>query len=145
MSEEPTATQLELERVSALLAAIVVSSEDAIASKNLDGIVTSWNAAAERLFGYTADEMIGQSILRIIPTELHDEEQVILAKLRAGQRIERFETTRQTKSGERVEISLTVSPIRDRSGVVIGAAKIAHDITARKRAERALTEEAYAL
>jgi PAS domain S-box-containing protein len=127
------------------LAAIVVSSEDAVASKNLDGIVTSWNQAAERLFGYSAEEMIGQSILRIVPDELRDEERDILAKLRAGQRIERFETTRLTKFGERVEISLTVSPVRDRSGVVIGAAKIAHDITARRRAEQALSEEKHAL
>jgi PAS domain S-box-containing protein len=143
MSEEPTAAQIELER--ALLAAIVVFSEDAVASKNLDGIVTSWNQAAERLFGYSAEEMIGQSIMRIIPAELQGEEVEILAKLRAGERIERFETTRLTKNGERVEISLTVSPVRDRSGTVIGAAKIAHDITARRRAERALAEEAHAL
>lgn len=129
----------------ALLAAIVVSSEDAIASKNLDGIVTSWNQGAVRLFGYSAEEMIGEPILRIIPPELHHEEVTILAKLRAGERIERFETVRLHKSGEHVDISLTVSPIRDRSGTVIGAAKIAHDISARKRAERALAEEAHAL
>lgn len=135
----------ELERLRALLAAIVVSSEDAIASKNLNGVVTSWNEAAERLFGYTAEEMIGQPILRIIPNELRHEEVAILAKLRAGERVERFETVRMHKSGERVDISLTVSPIRDRSGVVVGAAKIAHDISARKRAERALAEEAHAL
>src|SRR6185437_11089492 len=102
-ADSSAATIDELAHVRALLAAIVVSSEDAIASKNLDGIVTSWNQAAERLFGYSAEEMIGQSILRIIPTELHGEEADILAKLRAGDRVERFETTRLTKTGERVE------------------------------------------
>jgi PAS domain S-box-containing protein len=145
MTDEPTAAQIELERARALLAAIVVSSEDAVASKTLEGIVTSWNEAAERLFGYSAAEMIGQPIMKIVPAELQNEEFDILAKLRAGQRIERFETTRLTKAGECVEISLTVSPIRDRSGTIIGAAKIAHDITARKRAERALADEAHAL
>jgi PAS domain S-box-containing protein len=146
MTDEPlTAAQIELERTRALLAAIVVSSEDAIASKSLEGIVTSWNDSAERLFGYSAAEMIGQSIMKIIPPELQDEERGILAKLRAGQRIERFETSRITKTGERVEVSLTVSPVRDRSGTIIGAAKVAHDITARKRAECALSEEAHAL
>jgi PAS domain S-box-containing protein len=135
----------ELERLRALLAAIVVSSEDAIASKGLDGVVTSWNDGAERLFGYSAAEMIGQPIMRIIPPELQHEEVDILAKIRAGERIDRYETVRLCKNGERVEISLTLSPVRDRSGVVVGAAKIAHDITARKRAERALAEEAHAL
>ena len=135
----------DFDRLRAHLAAIVVSSEDAIASKSLEGIVTSWNQSAERLFGYTAEEMIGQPITKIIPPELLHEETTILAKLRAGERIERFETVRVHKSGSRVEISLTVSPLRDRNGVIIGAAKIAHDITARRRAERALAEEAHAL
>jgi PAS domain S-box-containing protein len=127
------------------LAAIVVSSEDAIASKNLDGIVTSWNQAAERLFGFSPEEMIGQSILRIIPLDLHHEEATILQKLRSGERVERFETVRLHKDGTPVEISLTVSPIRDSTGKVIGAAKIAHDIGARRRAEQARAEEARAL
>lgn len=118
----------DLEAIQARLAAIVASSEDAIASKTLEGIVTSWNAAAERLFGFTAQEMVGRSILTIIPEELHHEEAEILAKLRAGQRIERQETVRVHKSGRRLEISLTVSPIRDSHGRVVGAAKIAHDI-----------------
>jgi PAS domain S-box-containing protein len=135
----------ELDRVRSHLAAIVVSSEDAIASKDLDGVVTSWNEAAERLFGYTAAEMIGQPITRIIPAELLHQETMILGRLRAGERIERLETVRLRKDGERVEVSLTVSPVRDRSGVVVGAAKVAHDITARKRAERALADEAHAL
>lgn len=137
--------EADFDRVRAHLAAIVVSSEDAIASKSLEGIVTSWNQAAERLFGYTAEEMIGQPITKIIPPELLHEETHILSRLRAGQRIERFETVRVHKDGARVDISLTVSPIRDRSGAIIGAAKIAHDITARRRAERALAEEAHAL
>ena len=142
---EREAAAEELDRVRSHLAAIVVSSEDAIASKDLNGVVTSWNEAAERLFGYTAAEMIGQPITRIIPRELLHEEAMILGRLRAGERIERLETVRLRKDGERVEVSLTVSPVRDRSGVVVGAAKVAHDITARKRAERALAEEAHAL
>jgi len=126
----------ERERARALLAAIVTSSQDAIASKTLDGIVTSWNSAAERLFGFSAAEMIGQSITKIIPEELQHEEIEILAKLRRGERIERYETTRVRKDGERLDISLTISPVRDSTGTIIGAAKIAHDITARRRAER---------
>jgi PAS domain S-box-containing protein len=144
-AESRSADTEELERLRALLAAIVVSSEDAIASKSLEGIVTSWNDAAERLFGYSAQEMIGQPITRIIPAELQYQEHQILAKLRAGERIERFETVRLHKNGARVDVSLTVSPVYDRSGAIVGAAKIVHDITARRRAERALAEEAHAL
>jgi len=139
------ATPEELERARAHLAALVASSEDAIVSKTLDGIITSWNAAAERLFGHTASEMLGKSILRIIPEELHHEETEILAKLRMGQRISRYETVRLHKDGRRIEVSLTVSPVRDASGRIVGAAKIAHDITDRRRAELALKEEAEAL
>lgn len=112
-----------------MLAAIIASSEDAIASKTLQGIVTSWNAAAERLFGFTAAEMVGQSIRKIIPPELHPEEDRILAELRAGHRIERYETVRLRKDGTRLHISLTVSPVLDSNGRIVGAAKIAHDIT----------------
>jgi PAS domain S-box-containing protein len=130
----------ELEQARAHLAAIVASSEDAVISKTLDGIVTSWNAAAERLFGFTAEDMIGHSILRIIPGELQHEETEILTKLRHGERIERYETTRLHKEGHRLEISLTVSPVRDSTGTIVGAAKIAHDVTARRHAERALQE-----
>jgi PAS domain S-box-containing protein len=130
----------EAERARALLAAIVTSSEDAIASKTLTGIVTSWNTAAERLFGFTAAEMIGQSITRIIPGELHHEEDEILAKIRRGERIERYETVRVRKDGQKLDISLTISPIRDSRGNIIGAAKIAHDITLRRRSERELQE-----
>jgi len=126
------------DRARALLAAIVASSEDAIVSKTLEGIVTSWNGAAERLFGFTASEMIGQSITRIIPQELQHEEVEILGKLRRGERIERYETIRVRKDGQRLEISLTISPMRDSNGRIFGAAKIAHDITARRHAERQL-------
>src|SRR5438105_4698957 len=123
-----------------LLAAIVASSEDAIVSKTLQGIVTSWNSAAERLFGYSAREMIGQSITRVIPEELQYEEAEILSKLRKGERIERYETVRVTKDGRRLDISLTISPVRDSNGTVVGAAKIAHNITDRRRAERDLQD-----
>lgn len=119
----------------ARLAAIVSSSDDAIVSKTLDGNITSWNAGAERIFGYTADEMIGQSIMRIIPPNLRDEEKSIIARLAQGERIEHFETVRVTKDGRSVDISLTVSPLHDKSGRVVGASKVARDISERKRAE----------
>lgn len=129
----------------ALLAAIVDSSEDAIVSKSLDGTVTSWNQAAERLFGWSAAEMIGASILKVIPPALHAEEMQILARLRAGERIERLETTRLHKDGRVLEVSLTISPVRDASGAIVGAAKIAHDISARRLTESRTREEALAL
>jgi PAS domain S-box-containing protein len=119
----------------ARLAAIVSSSDDAIISKTLQGIVTTWNAGATRIFGYEPEEMIGQSITRIIPPELLDEEAVILSKLRAGERIDHFDTVRVAKDGRRLDISLTVSPMRDRSGTIVGASKVARDITSRKRNE----------
>lgn len=121
-----------------MLAAIVESSEDAIISKNLQGTITSWNAGAQRLFGYAPEEIIGQPILRIIPPELQAEEAQILASLRRGQRIEHFETVRVTKDKRRIDVSLTISPIRDAKGVVIGASKIARDISERKRSEAEL-------
>lgn len=124
--------------ISQRLAAIVESSDDAIISKDLNGIVTSWNRCAERMFGYTAEEMIGRSILILIPPELHADEERILSTLRAGGRIEHFETVRVTKSGQRIEVSLSISPVRDETGRVIGASKIARDITQRRNAERAL-------
>jgi PAS domain S-box-containing protein len=123
-----------------LLVAIVESSDDAIISKNLQGIVTSWNAAASRIFGYTAEEMIGQSILLLIPEELHHEEDLILSKVKAGERVEHYETTRITKGGERVEVSITISPIRDEHGRIIGASKLARDISGRKQMERLLIQ-----
>ena len=129
----------------AYLAAIVDSSEDAIVSKTLAGIVTSWNIAAERLFGWTAGEMIGTSILRVIPEALHYQETEILRRLTLGERIERFETTRVHKDGHMLEVSLTISPVRDANGEIIGAAKIAHDVSARRQAERLVLEESRAL
>jgi len=128
------------EEAQALLAAIVESSDDAIISKTLDGIVTSWNARAERLFGYTAQEMIGKSIMTLIPPERHDEERSILERLRRGERIEHYETVRVAKSGRAVDISLTISPIRNSSGRIIGASKVARDITLWKHAQEALRE-----
>ena len=118
------------------LGAIVESSDDAIISKDLTGIVTSWNAAAERMFGYTAEEMIGRSITTIIPRELYEDENRILATIARGDRIQHFETERLRKNGTRVDVSLTVSPVRDGAGKIIGAAKIARDITAAKKVER---------
>ncbi len=122
------------------LAAIVESSDDAIVSKTLDGIITSWNAAATRLFGYLPDEIIGRSILTIIPPELHPEEAVILSKLRAGERIDHFETRRLRKDGTLVEVSLTISPMKDSTGRVIGSSKIARDISERNRTQAALIQ-----
>ena len=122
------------------LAAIVDSADDAIVSKDLNGIVTSWNEGAHKMFGFAAEEMIGQSILRIIPEELQYQEAEILRELRAGQRIEHFETIRRKKSGERLEVSVTISPIRNESGTVIGASKIARDISERKRMQRLLLQ-----
>jgi PAS domain S-box-containing protein len=119
----------------AQLAAIVATSDDAIVSKTLEGRVTSWNAAATRLFGYSPEEMIGQSITRIIPPELQDEEGHILAQLRRGEHIDHYETVRVAKDGRRIDVSLCVSPLRDKNGRVIGASKIARDITERKQAE----------
>ena len=120
------------------LAAIVESSDDAIISKDLNGIVTSWNACAERMFGYSAQEMVGRPITIIIPSELHDDEQRILATVARGERIEHFETVRVTKGGEHLDVSLSVFPVHDHSGQIVGAAKIARDITQRKKAEEAL-------
>lgn len=122
------------------LAAIVDSSDDAIISKDLNGIITSWNAAATRIFGYHADEIVGQSVLLLIPPELQYEEPEILRKMRAGERIEHFETRRRRKDGQILDISLTISPIRDTSGHIVGISKIARDITDRKQAEAALIE-----
>ncbi|HWI58170.1 MAG TPA: PAS domain S-box protein, partial [Bacillota bacterium] len=119
------------------LAAIVESSEDAIIGKNLDGIITSWNAAAERMFGYRAHEAIGQFISLILPPELQAEEAIILERLRAGEHLESFETIRLTKDGRRLDVSLTISPVRDASGAIIGASKIVRDISRRKSAEAA--------
>ncbi len=130
----------QAEAAAAHLAAIVTSAEDAIASKTLDGIVTSWNASAERMFGYTADEMIGQPITRLFPPDRLDEEDLILARIRAGLGVEHFETTRVSKDGRLLDVSLTISPVRDSKGTIVGASKIVRDITERKRIEAAVRE-----
>ena len=117
------------------LASIVESSDDAIVSKNLDGIVTSWNAAAQRLFGYSDAEMIGQPITTIIPDDRQDEEPGILARLRRGEPVDHFETVRHHKDGHLIDVSLTISPVRNAEGRIVGASKIARDVTERKKAE----------
>jgi PAS domain S-box-containing protein len=122
------------------LVAIVESSEDAIISKDLNGIITSWNPSAERIFGYTAQEAIGKSVTILIPTDHIDEEPKILGRIRRGERIEHYETERKAKDGRLIDISLTVSPIKDVHGKIVGASKIARDISDRKKAERAIIE-----
>src|SRR5579862_763428 len=126
------------ERNASLLASIVQSSDDAIVSKNIKGIIISWTQGAQRLFGYTAAKVIGQSINILIPPEHVDEEPRILARLRRGERVDHFETIRVRKDGTRLNISLTISPVKDPQGMVVGASKIARDITERFRQERAL-------
>src|SRR5581483_4661113 len=113
-------------------------SDDAIISKDLNGMVTSWNKQAEHLFGYKEEEMIGRSILTIIPPELHRDEDMIIGKIRTGQKIDHFETVRVSKAGERIDVSLSISPVRDEHGTIIGAAKIARDIRENKKIERTL-------
>jgi len=125
----------ESESAALLLGAIVDSSDDAIISKNLDGIITSWNKSAERLFGYTAAETIGQPVTILIPIDRLQEEPNILARLKRGDRVDHFETLRRKKDGTLIDISLTISPVKDRHGHIVGASKIARDITARKQAE----------
>jgi PAS domain S-box-containing protein len=114
----------------------VESSDDAIVSKNLDGIISSWNGSAERLFGYSADEAIGRHITLIVPPDRREEELGILEKLRRGERVDHFETVRMRKDGTRLDISLTISPVKDSTGRVVGASKVARDISERKRAEQ---------
>jgi PAS domain S-box-containing protein len=128
------------EEALARLAAIVTSSDDAIVGKDLDGTITSWNRGAENIFGYAAAEVVGRSIRLIIPEDRQDEEDRVLESIRRGERIEHFETVRRRKDGTEVPISLTVSPIRSSSGRVVGASKIARDISERKRAEEALRQ-----
>jgi PAS domain S-box-containing protein len=123
-----------------LLASIVESSDDAIISKDLNGVITSWNGSAERLFQYAAAEAVGQSITMLIPPERLDEESRILASLRRGERVDHFETVRVRKDGAQLNISLTVSPIKDSQGRIVGASKVARDITDRVRQEAALKQ-----
>jgi PAS domain S-box-containing protein len=124
------------EQASSLLAAIVDSSDDVIISKNLDGIITSWNKAAERVFGYSAREAIGSHITLIIPKDRLKEEDTIIARVKRGERLEHFDTLRQRKDGTLIDLSLTISPVKDSSGRIVGASKVAREITERKRSER---------
>ncbi len=137
---ELPALRLKADKAIGLLAAIVGSSDDAIVSKTLDGVITSWNVGAERLFGYPASEAIGQHISLIIPANRRDEETVIIDRIKKGERVEHFDTVRVRKDHTALDISLTVSPVLDASGKIIGASKIARDITQRKRIERELRE-----
>ena len=132
--------QKRAEPTTGLLAAIVDSSDDAIVSKGLDGIITSWNRSAERMFGYTAEEAVGQHIRLIVPRDRQDEETIILERLGRGERIDHFETVRVRKDGTTLDISLTISPVKNAAGHVIGASKVARNITERKRTEKALKE-----
>jgi PAS domain S-box-containing protein len=132
----------QVERAGDLLAAIVDSSDDAIVSKTLDGVITSWNKSAERMFGYTRDEAVGQHITLIIPEDRRDEEVKIVERLRRGERVDHFETVRLRKDGTLFHLSLTISPVKDAAGRVVGASKVARDITERKQVEQALAERA---
>jgi len=127
------------ERLANLLASIVESSNDAIVSKNLDGIITSWNKAAERIFGYSAPEAIGQPITLVIPKDRQSEEREILTRIRRGERIDHYETVRQRKDGSSIIVSLTVSPVKDAHGNIVGASKIARDITEQKRTQEQIS------
>lgn len=124
------------EERSAKLAAIIESSDDAIVSKTLESVITSWNDSAMRMFGYTADEMIGETIHKLIPEDRLDEEPQILARLKNGDRVQHFETKRRTKSGKLIDVSLTISPVKDKNGQIIGLSKIARDITFKKEEEQ---------
>src|SRR5688572_7311555 len=126
------------DEIRARLAAIVDSTDDVIISKTLDGVIRSWNPAAERMFGWTAAEAVGRHITLIIPEERHAEEGGVLARLRRGDSVDHFETVRVAKDGRRIDIALTVSPLRDADGRIVGASKIARDITGRRQGEMAL-------
>src|SRR5580700_7050199 len=128
------------EEVLLLYSSIVESSDDVIIAKNREGVISAWNPAAQRMFGYTEKEAIGQPITIIIPSDLHNEENNILRRLLAGERIERYETRRISKTGTNIDLSITFSLIRDASGTIIAVSSIARDITERKRAEAALRE-----
>src|SRR5438874_58265 len=124
------------EETQSKLAAIVESSDDAIISKTLDGTIQTWNEGARQIFGYTADEMVGQSILRLLPADRQHEEADILARLQRGERVDHFETVRVTRDGRYIDVSVTISPLRDSTGRIVGASKIARDITAQKLGQR---------
>ncbi|MGC2790446.1 MAG: PAS domain S-box protein, partial [Candidatus Sulfotelmatobacter sp.] len=137
-----SASRLDKVGIASLLAAVVDSSDDAIISKSLDGMITSWNRGAEMVFGYPASEAVGQPMLMLIPPERADEESDILARIRRGESVEHFETVRVRKDGRKIDVSATISPVRDSSGAIVGASKIARDITARKQAEDRLAGQA---
>jgi PAS domain S-box-containing protein len=138
--DELPALRRKADRAIGLMASIVESSDDAIISKTLEGVITSWNSGAERIFGYTANEAIGQSMSLVIPVDRMTEEETILEKLRRGERIEHFDTVRVRKDGTLLDISLTISPVRDSANIITGVSKIARDVTHRKQAEKALRE-----
>lgn len=131
---------VETQKRTAELAAIAESSDDPIISEDLDGIITSWNVAASRVFGYSAEEIIGESVLTLIPEDLKADEKRIIESVRAERRAERFDTVRLTKEGRPIEVSLTVSPIKDEQGRVVGVSKILRDISNRKRIEQSLLQ-----
>jgi PAS domain S-box-containing protein len=130
----------EADDARAYLAAIIESSDDAIVSKTLEGIVTSWNKAAQTIFGYTAEEMIGQAITKLFPPDRLEEENLILSRIKRGERVDHFETVRRRKDGRDIDISVTISPVRDSSGRIVGVSKIARDVTGQKRAEATLRD-----
>jgi PAS domain S-box-containing protein len=138
--DRETTDRVAAETAAFRLAAIVSSSDDAIVSKDLNGIVMSWNAGAERIFGYKAEEIVGKSIRTLIPADRQSEEDEVLARVRRGDRVDHFDTVRQRKDGSLVDISLTVSPVLDADGRIIGASKIARDISERKRADEAMKQ-----
>lgn len=140
LQHEDVTHQKKTEDIHARLSAIIASSEDAIVSKTLDGIIQSWNHSAEKLFGYTAEEAVGKHISIIIPKDRLYEEEVIISKLSKGQRIEHFETLRKKKNGEEIHVSLSISPMKDSNGTIYGASKIARDITQRKLDEQRMRE-----
>ena len=138
----PSGLPIGFDSAEHFLAAIISSSEDAVVTKDLQGTATSWNASAERIFGYTAEEMIGRPITVIIPPDRLEEEPMILRKLREGQRVEHFETKRVRKDGQLIDISLTISPVKNKAGVIVGASKVARDISPQKLAAKALATAA---
>src|SRR6202163_2559967 len=141
-SRKDVSERTQAERAGDLLAAIVDSSDDAIISKTLDGVITSWNKSAERMFGYTREEAVGQHITLIIPEDRRGEEVKIVQRLRRGERVDHFETLRVRKDRTLIDLSLTISPVKDAAGRVVGASKVARDITERKQVEQALAERA---
>jgi PAS domain S-box-containing protein len=140
-TQRDIADRKRAEEAQAYLAAVVGSADDAIVSKDLDGIIQSWNTGAERIFGYTAAEILGKPVRTLIPADRQSEEDAILAQLRRGERVDHFETVRVRKDGTPIDVSLTISPVRDSDGRIIGASKIARDITAQKQASAELSAQ----